>query len=201
VREAEDGLSALDEVTAYLPAGVVIDAAAPGLDGVTVVRRIRGLGLGLLGPGRTLPVCVTAASGRRHADALAAGADDFTIKPVAPGDIAARLQALVRVNNREPGQQLIAGDLVIDPTRREACRRGRDLELTVREFDLLRVFAAHCGRVLGRTELLEQVWGYTWEVDDRVVDVFVAALRAKLEAAGEPRVLSSVRNDGFVLNP
>ena len=69
----------------------------------------------------------------------------------------------------------------MDPTRRAAFRGGRDLELTVREFDLLRAFAAHCGRVLGRAELLEQVWGYTWEVDGAVVDVFVNAKAAGIE--------------------
>jgi DNA-binding response OmpR family regulator len=96
---------------------------------------------------------------------------------------------------------LLLGDLSIEPGRRVAARRGRDLNLTCREFGLLLALGRHSGQVLSRIQLLEQVWGYTWEVDSNVVDVFVGDLRTKLEAAGEPRILNKVRGMGFVLRP
>jgi DNA-binding response OmpR family regulator len=78
---------------------------------------------------------------------------------------------------------------------------GRDLDLTGREFDLLEAFARHPSQVLSRAQLLDQVWGYTWDVDSNVVDVFVGYLRRKLEADDTPRVLHTVRGTGFVLRP
>lgn len=80
-------------------------------------------------------------------------------------------------------------------------RAGRDLGLTTREFDLLLALAEHVGQVLSRAQLLAQVWGYAWEVDSNSVDVFVGYLRKKMEAAGEPRLLHTVRGVGFVLRP
>jgi DNA-binding response OmpR family regulator len=93
------------------------------------------------------------------------------------------------------------GDLVIEPQRRAASRGGQVLDLTTREFDLLDVLARHSGQVLSRTQLLELVWGYTWEVETNVVDVFVGYLRRKLEDAGRPRMLHTIRGIGFVLRP
>jgi two-component system response regulator PrrA len=80
-------------------------------------------------------------------------------------------------------------------------RAGRDLDLTAREFDLLLTFARHPRQVLSRNQLLELVWGYTWEVDSNVVDVFVGYLRRKLEADGHPRTLATARGAGFVFRP
>jgi DNA-binding response OmpR family regulator len=91
------------------------------------------------------------------------------------------------------------GRLSIEPARRVATFEGRELALTRREFDLLMAFASHPGQVLSRGQLLERVWGYTWDVDSNVVDVFVGYLRRKLEANGHPRVLQTVRGVGFVL--
>jgi DNA-binding response OmpR family regulator len=186
VREAADGLSALDEITADPPAAVAIDVRIPPLGGAEVVRSLRA-------GRRTLPVCVLA--GRDDAAdrlaALAAGADDSLVKPFAAAELAARLQAMLRL---ETGDQrpLHLGDLTIEPARRVATRRGRDLDLTTRELEVLAVLARHGGRALTRGQLLEQVWGYTWEVDGDVIDVFVGGLRRKLEAAGEPPILNQI---------
>jgi DNA-binding response OmpR family regulator len=193
VREAADGLSALDAITADPPATVVLDVGVPGLPGAEVVRTLRA-------QRRTLPVCVLA--GRDEAAdrlaALAAGADDCLVKPFAAAELAARLQAMVRLEtgDRRP---LHLGDLTIEPVRRVATRRGRDLDLTIRELEVLAALARHGGRALTRGQLLAQVWGYTWEVDGDVVDVFVGGLRRKLEAAGEPRILNHVPGDRFVV--
>jgi DNA-binding response OmpR family regulator len=193
VRTAADGLSALDEISAEPPATVVLDVRLPGMTTIEVVRDIRA-------QRRTLPVCVLA--GRDDAAdrlaALAAGADDCLVKPFAATELAARLQAMVRLGTDDQ-RPLHLGDLTIEPARRVATRRGRDLDLTTRELEVLAVLARHAGRAVTRPQLLAQVWGYTWEVDGDVVDVFVGGLRRKLEAAGEPRVLSRVSGDRFVV--
>jgi len=150
---------------------------------------------------RTLPVCVLA--GRDDAAdrlaALAAGADDCLVKPFAAAELAARLQAMLRLHPTGDQRPLHLGDLTIEPARWVATRRGRDLDLTTRELEVLVALARHGGRPLTRDQLLAQVWGYTWEVDGDVVDVFVGGLRRKLEAAGEPRILNGVAGDRFVV--
>lgn len=194
VREARDGLAALREVAARLPAVMVLDLAMPGLDGVQVLRRLRA-------EGRSLPICILSA--RDEIDdrvaGLEAGADDYVVKPCSIGELAARLHALVRLHERRDSRPLVLGPLAIEPMRRIATLHGRDLELTNREFDLLLAFVRHPGQVLTRTQLLEQVWGYTWEVESNVVDVFTGYLRKKLELGGERRILQTVRGVGFVL--
>jgi DNA-binding response OmpR family regulator len=194
VREAADGLSALDAITADPPATVALDIGLPGMTGVEVVRHVRA-------QRRTLPVCVLAgrdAAADRLA-ALAAGADDCLVKPFAAAELAARLQAMVRLHPTGDQRPLHLGDLTIEPARRVATRRGRDLDLTTRELEVLAALARHGGRAITRTQLLAQVWGYTWEVDGDVIDVFVGGLRRKLEAAGEPRILNTVPGDQFVV--
>jgi DNA-binding response OmpR family regulator len=196
VREAADGMEALAEISLKPPAVVVLDVVMPGLDGVEVVRQLRTAG-------RTLPVCMLSA--RDEIDdrvaGLAAGADDYVVKPFSIAELAARLHALVRLHDNSDRRSLVLGDLAIDPARRVVTRAGRDLALTTREFDVLVTLARHCGQVMSRGQLLAQVWGYTWEVETNVVDVFIGYLRKKLESAGEPRVLHTVRGVGFVLRP
>ncbi|MEV0579462.1 MULTISPECIES: response regulator transcription factor [unclassified Streptomyces] len=194
VRLAEDGRAALAQVAERLPAVIVLDVTMPGLSGIEVVRSLRT-------QGRTLPVCMLSA--RDEVDdrvaGLAAGADDYVVKPFSVAELAARLHALVRLHESTAVRPLVIGDITIEPARRTAARAGRDLPLTTREFDLLVALAHRPGQVLSRAQLLEQVWGYTWDVDTNVVDVFIGYLRKKLEADGRPRVLRTVRGVGFVL--
>jgi len=196
VREAADGTAACAEIAVRPPAVVVLDVAMPGMSGIEVMRRLRA-------EGWTLPVCMLSA--RDEVDdrvaGLAAGADDYVVKPFSVAELAARLHAMIRLHEQRDDAVVTVGELVVDPARRLATRDGRDLELTAREFDLLLVLARHAGQVLSRVQLLERVWGYTWEVDTNVVDVFVGYLRRKLEAGGLRRLLHTVRGVGFVLKP
>jgi DNA-binding response OmpR family regulator len=196
VREAADGMAALDEIGRRLPAVVVLDVAMPRMSGIEVTRRLRA-------DGRTLPVCILSA--RDEVDdrvaGLAAGADDYVVKPFSVAELAARLHAMIRLSQHRASAPVQLGDLVIEPDRRVASRAGRDLGLTTREFDLLLTLAAHPGQVLSRTQLLTQVWGYTWDVDSNVVDVFIGYLRRKLEAADGDRLLHTIRGVGYVLRP
>ncbi|MCX6385103.1 MAG: response regulator transcription factor [Solirubrobacterales bacterium] len=194
VETADGGYAALAAVAARPPAVIVLDVTMPDLDGVSVVRRLRA-------DGHDVPVCILSARDdvEDRVAGLQAGADDYLVKPFAITELTARLQALLRRRGTNLATTLIAGPLVIDPRRYVATRDGRDLALTGREFDLLSVFARHPGQVLSREQLLEQVWGYTFEVDTNVVDVFVGYLRRKLEADKETRILHTIRGIGWAL--
>lgn len=196
VAEAPDGNAALQALAATPPDVVVLDVVMPGISGVEVVRRLRR-------DGSSVPICILSA--RDEVDdrvaGLAAGADDYVVKPFSVAELSARLHALVRLHEERPRQPVVVGDLAIEPAGRTVTRAGRRLELTAREFDLLLALAEHAGQVLSRQQLLEMVWGYTWEVESNSVDVFVGYLRRKMEAAGESRLLHTVRSVGFVLRP
>jgi DNA-binding response OmpR family regulator len=195
VLTAADGEAALAAIAAQPPAAIVLDVVLPGIDGHTVAARLRAAG-------DDTPICILSARDEvaDRVAGLQAGADDYLVKPFAIEELVARLHALLRRGApKTAGQVLVFADLRVDPARRVATRGGEALELTRREFDLLEALARHAGLVLTRSQLLEQVWGYDWEADGNVVDVFVGYLRRKLEAGGRPRILQTVRGVGFVL--
>jgi DNA-binding response OmpR family regulator len=196
VTTASGGRAALQEVAQRPPAVVVLDVMMPDLDGVSVVRRLRADGV-------DVPVCMLSARDEvsDRVAGLQAGADDYLVKPFALPELTARLHALLRRRGEHAGAALVVGDLVVDPRRHVATRGGRSLGATRREFELLEVFARHPGQVLSREQLLDQVWGYAFEVETNVVDVFVGYVRRKLEAGGEPRMLHTVRGIGWALRP
>jgi DNA-binding response OmpR family regulator len=196
VSTASGGRAALEEVAQRPPAVVVLDVMMPDLDGVSVVRRLRADGV-------DVPVCILSARDEvaDRVAGLQAGADDYLVKPFALAELTARLHALLRRRGEHSGGALVVGDLVVDPRRHVAMRGGRPLGATRREFELLETFARHPGQVLSRDQLLDQVWGYAFDVETNVVDVFVGYLRRKLEAGGEPRILHTVRGVGWALRP
>ena len=201
VESAGGGRAAIAAVARRPPAAIVLDVTMPDLNGRAVCARLRADGL------RT-PILILSARDEvaDRVAGLQAGADDYLVKPFAVEELVARLQALLRRAGEEaegpdPSALIEVGDLAIDPAARTASRGGRDLELTRREFDLLETLARNAEIVMSRERLLELVWGYDWETDGNVVDVFVSYLRRKLEAEGEPRILQTVRGVGFTLRP
>ncbi len=196
VSTVADGHAALDAVQRERCDLVVLDVAMPGLDGVSVTRRLRS-------DGRELPILILSALDEvdDRVAGLQAGADDYLVKPFAVNELVARLHALLRRRREPVSVPLRVGELAVDPARHVAWQGDRELELTRREFELLATFARHPGIVLSRSQLLRQVWGYDFAADGNVVDVFVGYLRRKLEADGEPRMLHTVRGVGFVLRP
>ena len=191
---ASGGRAGLEAAARVQPAVVLLDLAMPDLDGLEVLRRLREAG-------DEVPVCVLSARDEveDRVRGLQAGADDYVVKPFALEEVAARLHALLRRRPAGEDEALEAGDLRLDPRTHGARRGDRDLDLTRREFELLRFFMRHAGEVVDRRRLHEEVWGYTFDPGTNVVDVFVGYLRRKLEAGGEPRVLHTVRGVGFIL--
>jgi DNA-binding response OmpR family regulator len=191
---ASGGRPALEAVGAVRPAVMLLDLTMPDLDGLEVLRRLRAAG-------DDLPVCVLSARDQvaDRVRGLEEGADDYVVKPFALEEVSARLHALLRRRPPRETERLVVGDIELDPAGFSARRGGRDLELTRREFELLHLFLRNPGVVLDRRRLHEEIWRYTFDPGTNVTDVFVGYLRRKLEAAGEPRVLHTVRGVGFVL--
>ncbi|MFD1544757.1 response regulator transcription factor [Nonomuraea guangzhouensis] len=193
VDTAETGRQALERVDDR-PDAIILDVSMPEMSGIEVCSRLRGAG-------SQVPVLMLSAMDEvadRKAG-LAVGADDYVVKPFDLGELVLRLRALLRRAGSAPGAVVRVGALVIEPEARRVTMRGRAVEVTRREFDLLEVLARNAGIVLSRSVLLERVWGYDFEVTGNAVDTFVGYLRRKLEADGEPRMLHTVRGVGFVL--
>ena len=190
-----DGESALVEVEGKQPHVMVLDLGLPGISGIEVIRRLRA-------SGHDLPICVLSARDEvaDRVEGLRAGADDYVVKPFELEELVVRLQALLRRRPDAVSTPLEVGPLKIDPARRMVLVGGQELELTGREFELLEVLARHPGMVLSREQLLEQVWGYTFEVDGNVVDQFISYLRKKIDTGREP-MIHTLRGAGCVLKP
>ena len=188
VDTAGDGPAGLEAFRAGSPDLVLLDVMLPGLDGVSVCRAIR--------ESSVVPVVMLTA----RTDAvdvvlgLEAGADDYVTKPFEPSVLAARLRAVLRrVTRAAPQQPLRFGDLEIDPLGMVVTRGGAELSLTPTEYRLLLMLAENAGVVLGRERLLEEVWGYVWAGDTRLVDMHVRRLRGKVG----PEVIETVRGAGY----
>ena len=194
---AADAEAAFGVVAKRRPDLLVLDIGLPGISGIELCQRLRDVDV-------DVPILMLSARdqvGDRVAG-LQAGADDYLVKPFALDELVARVQALLRrARSSVPDvdRASVAGALWVDVARRIATVHGIRLELSRREFDLLAAFAANPGIVLSRIRLLELVWGYDFEVDTNVVDVFVGYLRRKLDAAGAPKAIETVRGVGFVL--
>ena len=194
VTTAGDGLAALRAVQHEDPDLVVLDLGLPGMDGLAVCRRLRTDG----DPRPVLILTARDAVGDRVAG-LDVGADDYLGKPFALEELLARVRALLRRVEPPHDSRLRYEDLHLDPETREVWRGDRTIELTDLEFRLLSCFLAHPRMVLRREALLADVWGSDPPSTENALEVYVGYLRRKLEAAGELRLLHTVRGVGYTL--
>jgi two-component system, OmpR family, response regulator MprA len=195
VAMACDGREAVRSQALAPADAVLLDVLMPGLDGLEVCRRLRDTG------DRTPVLMLTARDelGARVAG-LEAGADDYLPKPFALEELLARLRALLRRSGwSEQRDTLRFDDLELDPHAHEVRRGERRIELTRTEFLLLELFMHHPRQVLSRAQIFEDVWGYDFGPASNSLEVYVGYLRRKTEAAGEPRLLHTVRGVGYVL--
>ncbi len=194
---AADGAEGLVAVGAQHPDVVVVDVMMPRLDGIETTRALRAAG-------NDVPILVLTARDAvgDRVEGLDAGADDYLTKPFALEELLARLRALLRrvvPDGDGENEVLTFSDLTMDVASRDVARGGRPIELTRTEFTLLEMFLRRPRRVLDRSFILEEVWGYDFPTSANSLEVYVGYLRRKTEAEGEPRLIQTVRGVGYVL--
>jgi two-component system response regulator MprA len=192
VTVATTGPEALRAADARRPDVVILDVMLPGLDGLEVARRLR----------RTEDVAIIMLTAREAVDdrvaGLETGADDYVTKPFAFKELLARVRAVLRRRGKNTDRLLVFQDISLDRESRVVTRGQRTIELTPREFELLELFLMHPRQVLTRDVILAHIWGYDYEGDDNVLEVFVRHLREKLDD-NPPQLLRTVRGVGYVL--
>ncbi len=192
VRTARDGLSALTQAREHNPDIIILDVMLPGLNGLEVCERIRAqsdAGIIMLTARDEVQDRVT---GLDH------GADDYVVKPFRFEELMARIRAVLRRRGATRQPVLTFADLSLDQDTHEVHRGDRLIELTPREYDLLKLFMFNPRQVLSKETILERVWGYDFEGDANIVEVYVRYLREKLDDI-PPRLIQTVRGAGYIL--
>ncbi len=192
---AEDGEQGLVLFLDGVYDAAIVDIMLPGLDGLSLIEKIRRQGL-------TTPVLILSA--RRSVDdrirGLQQGGDDYMVKPFSFAELLARVQALIRRDSRTPEpHSLSAGDLHMDLLNRQVRRGGQTFNLAAREFALLEYLLRNQGRILSKTAILEKVYDYSFDPQTNVVDVLVCRLRNKVDKGFADKLIHTVRGMGYVL--
>ncbi len=194
---AHDGVRGLHLATARDYDLVILDIMLPGLNGYRLCARLRA-------GGDTTPILMLTAKDGEHdeAEGLDTGADDYLTKPFSYVVLLARVRALLRRRSGGASPVVKVGDLTVDPAGRR-CFRGPDSEteiaLTTREFAVLEHLAARAGQVVSKTEILEHVWDFSFDGDPNIVEVYISALRRKIDAPFGRRSIATVRGAGYRL--
>lgn len=198
---ATNGQEALTVIHKQRPDLVIMDWMMPDMDGVATIRRLRADG------DRTAILMLTARDAiENRVEGLESGADDYLVKPFAPAELVARVHALLRrVESRSEHQKAAFADVTLDPESHRVFRGVTELSLTLTEFNLLHTLLHHPRQVLERAQLLNEVWGYDFDGEDNVLEIYIGYLRRKLEAPdalhpqGQSRLIQTVRGVGYVL--
>ena len=191
---ARDGNEGLHLASEQAYDAIVLDIMLPGRDGLSILRELRE-------KKNAVPVVlVTARSGlNERIEGLNLGADDYITKPFYVEELIARLQAVARRGAGGGGLTLLqVGDLTVNLVTREVKRGGEAVEMTAREFSLLEFLIRSPGRVITRTQILEHVWGYDFDPQTNLVDVYIQRVRKKISPRGtEPELIETLRGVGY----
>jgi two-component system OmpR family response regulator len=198
VSSAHTGIAAVSAAKDVVPDAVVLDMMLPDIDGMEVLRRMRG----------TQPdvpvVFLTAKDAVEDRIAgLTAGGDDYVTKPFSLEELVARLRALMRragAQRAQAGSVLVVGDLELDEDSHEVTRAGEPIPLTATEFELLRFLMRNPKRVLSKAQILDRVWNYDFGGQANVVELYISYLRKKVDAGRDP-MIHTMRGAGYVLKP
>jgi len=189
VRSAADGKQALMVISEFRPDLVVLDINMPRMDGYEVCRTVQGADMGIL--------ILSARDGLEdRLKGLDVGADDYLVKPFHFEELLARARAVLRRRRPTTGEVLKVGLLTLNDGTREVHLGDRAIELTTREFDLLKLLMQHPNQVLARDRILDQVWGYNFYGDENNVEVYVRYLRQKLDDE-DRQLIQTVRGVGY----
>ncbi|MBP2634319.1 MAG: phoP 2 [Firmicutes bacterium] len=197
VIEAEDGQTAINMAKSQKPELIVLDLMLPGMDGLEVCRLVKNSR-----ETAAIPIIMLTAKNEEidKVIGLELGADDYLTKPFSPRELLARIKAVLRRSNKETavGGELVVGKLKLNFNRYEAYLGATKLELTPKEYEMLKLFATNTGKVFTREQLLEKVWGYEYYGDTRTVDVHVRHLRVKLALENDvAEAVETVRGVGY----
>lgn len=189
-----NGRDGLAMAGAHLFDAIVLDVMLPGLDGFSVARKLRAA------RNQTPILMLTARDATEDiVEGLNLGADDYLVKPFSFEVLLARLRAVSRRGAIAEPPVLQVADLALNPSAREVSRAGRKIALTRTEFGLLELLMKRAGRVVTRENLIESVWGFDCEVRSNTLDAFIRLLREKVDAAGETKLIQTVRGVGYCL--
>lgn len=192
VHSGEDALVAVMEQPFSL---MTLDIMLPGLNGWEICREIR--------EHSKMPIIMLTAKDEveERVKGLDLGADDYVVKPFALNELMARIRAHLRRNSpqEESVSVLTFQDITLNIESRECIRGTRRIDLRGKEFELLDLFMRNPNKVLSKEQILNQIWGYNYEGESNVIEVYIATLRSKLEENKEPRVIATVRGLGYIL--
>lgn len=193
VDHAADGLDGLHIATGSPPDLLIIDRMLPRLDGVSMLKAARAAGV-------KAPALILTALGtvEDRVEGIDAGGDDYLVKPFAFAELRARIQALLRrAPLREEKTSLVVGDLTLDRLTRRVMRDHQEISLQAREFQLLEYLMLHAGRVVTRTMLLEEIWGFHFDPGTNIVETHISRLRSKIGAGAA--TITTKRGAGYVI--
>ncbi|SFP30820.1 response regulator transcription factor [Salibacterium halotolerans] len=196
VVKAHDGLEGIEQFRKETWELIILDVMLPGMSGVDLLRRIRS-------GGDPTPVIMLTAKDELEdkVKGLDLGANDYVTKPFQIEELLARIRAALRTNalEAEDAHAMRAADLTVNESTHEVFRGGDPIQLTAKEFSLLAYFMHNQRQVLNREQLLERVWGYDYDGDTNIVEVYVRYLRNKMDKGYDPQLLHTVRGVGYVL--